>query len=140
MGWFGYTIYSGDETQSCHLDFCKWAKLYKGDDYEWMELHLLNSKTKLDREEQSLFIKNINGVLKKMPKCKFWDEYNAIEWQMLLALFVDNDMTVPKVILEKGVLGTEFLMGEHASDFKEPSKRRQNLKNFIIRAKKLKKT
>ncbi len=40
MGWFGHKIYDGDETQTCHLDFCKGAKLYNGKGYDWMESHL----------------------------------------------------------------------------------------------------
>ena len=32
MGWAGYGIYDGDGTQTCHIDFLKWAKVEKDED------------------------------------------------------------------------------------------------------------
>ena len=32
MGWFGYNLYDGDETQTRHLEFMKVANIIKNDD------------------------------------------------------------------------------------------------------------
>jgi len=134
MGWCGYTIYSGDDTQTRHYDFIKWAKISKDDDEigDWLEL-----KTKIPKDKRHLLTDNADIILKKMPKTKFWDEDKAIEWQMLLALYLDNKVIPPKIIYDNGILGTEYLMGEHAEDFDNPSSRKKNLRNFIARAKKI---
>lgn len=138
MGWSGYTNYSGDDTQTRHYDFIKWSGVKVSEieiaDDEWMML----SKTKIPSKYRDTFILGIPKILKKMPKCKFWNEDRAIEWQMLLSLFLDNNIIPPKVVYDNGIEGTEYLMEEHAADFNEPSRRRKCLKNFIKRAKKLK--
>lgn len=137
MGWCGYGIYSGDGTQSCHYDFLRRAKI-KRRDIECEEVMSFR-RTILNPEMQKLLRKNIGLVLKKMPKVpksKFvmFDEYSAIEWQMLLALFVDNKMTIPKEIFTNGLYASEYLMGEHASEFNDPSRRRKSLRRFMDRA------
>lgn len=62
-------------------------------------------------------------------------ESSAFEWQMLLSICVDNKIKPPKIVLEKGIEATEWMMLDHAADFDNPSRRRQNLRNFIKRAK-----
>jgi hypothetical protein len=136
MGWYGYCIYCGDDTQTRHYDFFKWGKI--ASDYEITENDWLTNKgTIIPKIYIDKFIKNIPLILKKMPKVKFWNEDNAIEWQMLLALFIDNNIKPPKEILSNGITATEYLMEEHAADFNNPSLRRKHLKNFIKKAKNL---
>lgn len=133
MGWCGYCIYCGDGTQTCHYDFFEWAKL-DSDECEWL---LTDKGTILSKDQWKLFRKNIDKVLKKMRKNKFWDEDMAIEWQMLLALYVDNKTKPPAKIKKMGIEATEYLMGEHASEFDKPSNRRRLLKRFIEKVKSL---
>lgn len=139
MGWYGYTIYSGDDTQTWHYNFIKWSGIKVTEDQimedEWVGIR----KTKIPDEYLDIFKTGLPKVIKKMPKKrKFWkDEYSAIEWHMLLALCVDNKVKSPKIIYDIGLDAVEYLMGAHASDFKNPSRRRRNLRNFIQRAKKL---
>lgn len=147
MGWAGYGIYDGDGTMSCHYDFLNFAKV-SSDDNEignWMSL----KGTILPKEKIPILQKNINLVLKKMPKIKLskteenWNtkdspgESNALEWQMLLALFVDNKVVPPKEVYDTGVKATLYLMGEHSDDFNKPGLRRKTLKNFVKKAEKL---
>lgn len=145
MGWSGYNLYSGDGTQTCHIDFLINAGVFKNyDDYfEYEEENdiavLLLNRTKLTKEQQKVLSKNVKKVLKKMPKLyrgEFRDEDDAVEWQMLLSLFVDNHMKAPKEIYEMGVRATNYLMCLHASEFDDPSRRRQKLRAFIKRAEK----
>lgn len=135
MGWFSNGIYGGDETQTCHLNFIKWAKLGVHEDeyYEWMKIN----KTVIPKEYRKLFLKNIDLVLKKIKTPKYWTEISAIDWQMLLALFVDNDIKPPRVVYKNGIIGTVYLMEEHASEFDVPSQRRRVLKNFIKKTNRL---
>lgn len=138
MGWFGYNIYGGDGTQTCHYAFLKRAKIGKNDD-ERGEL-MSTGKTILNPEMQKLLRKNISLVLNKMPKVprsKFvmFDEDSAIEWQMLLALFVDNKMTPTKEIFINGINASEYLMEDHAKEFNSPYRRRKCLKRFMDKAK-----
>lgn len=135
MGWISYSLYGGDDTQSCHYNFIKWSGLKISDD-EIYENCMKAYKTKLPHWGIETFKNGIPKILKKMPKCKHWSESNAIEWQMLAALLVDNRI-YHKEILKKGIAATEYLMGEHAADFNNPSARRQALKRFISRIKKL---
>lgn len=146
MGWFGYGIYDGDGTQTCHYDFFDWAKIradikdgHRRSDY--FGEFLTTKGTILPKEDWDIFVKNINLVLKKMPKSNYKSQYidmecSAIEWQMLLSLFVDNKTKAPEIVYKNGIEATKFLMGEHASDFDKPSVRRKTLKNFIVKAEK----
>ena len=135
MGWAGYGIYDGDGTQTCHYTFIKWSKCATESDVfdeEWLTYR----KTKIPKNKIANFKRNIKNVVVKMPKIKkFWDEYKAIEWQMLLALLLDNEIKPPSIIKRNGILASEFLMGEHASEFDKPAIRRRVLRNFIKRAK-----
>ena len=138
MGWCGYDIYDGDDTQTLHYDFLVLTKCAKNDDEiytgEW-----LGDKTIIPDEKIPVFQANIDEVIKKMPKSKFWTEDSALEWQMLLALFVDNKLSVPKLIFEKGVEATEYLMTDDIIDsYTDPKERRRCLRRFINKAKKLK--
>jgi hypothetical protein len=136
MGWCGHTNYSGDGTQTCHYDYLKWAKAGTEDEIfenEWLSLR----KTKIPNDRIPIFIKNIDLVLKKMPKSKYWNEYSAIAWQMLLSLFLDNKIKeCPKTVVEKGIEASEYLLGEHSAEFNSPSARRKSIKAFINKAKK----
>ncbi len=150
MGWFGYGIYDGDGTSTCFYDFNKFGKLKINEDLISEEILTSSGKIKLSNDYQKKFLENINLIISNMPKLKkdkykdylnqedFRDEDDAIEWQMLLAVFVDNNMKVPKIVLENGVKGTQYLMGQHAEDFDSPYKRRKKLKTFIEKSKKLK--
>ena len=138
MGWFGHSIYDGDETQTCHITFIKNSGYKEKYPYEINDCLQLR-KTVLTDDMKNCLVKNINKVLKKMPKLKtsknknifFKDEYDAIEWQMLLSLFVDNKLSAPKIIKDNGILATEYLMQEHAEDFNKPHLRRACLKRFL---------
>jgi len=138
MGWFGYGIYDGDETQSCHYDYIRWAKVESKEEKidKWLTL----SGTILPEDKRHLLVTNSNLILKKLKKPKFWDEYSAVEWQMLLALFVDNNLAAPDSIYDFGVEATEYLMEQHAEEFDSPKKRRNELKKFLAKAENLKNT
>ncbi len=134
MGWFGYGIYDGDGTQSAHYDFIKQAKISKDQDEisEWLKV----KRTSIPADKRHLLEDNIDLILKKMPKVKYWSEDKAIEWQMLAALFMDNKVKPLPVVYEHAISATEYLMGDHCDDFKVPSRRRQVLKNFKRKLKK----
>ena len=154
MGWSGYGLYEGDETQTSHLRFMKWAG-WKDEDalddaisigYDKMlkftngEIKKIIYKTKLTNDMKLMLSKNINKVLRKMPKLTkfgFKNEYDAIDWQMLLALFVDNKLLPPKLIIDNGILATEYLLGSHSDSFDEPHKRKAALRRFIKKVNKL---
>ena len=141
MGWFGHSIYHGDETQTCHITFVQNSGYKVKYDYEIFDC-LHPRKTVLTEEMKDCLVKNINNVLQKMPKLKrsknknifFKDEYDAIEWQMLLSLFIDNKLSPPKIIKDNGILATEYLMQEHALEFNKPHLRRACLKRFLKKA------
>lgn len=138
MGWFGYGKYDSDDTQTQHITFCEWAELPEEAD-EICDNWLKRNKTKIPQEYLILFKKNISKVLSKMNNNKFWDEDKAIEWQMLACLFLDNNIKIPKIIKDNGILATEFLLGEHSSDFGEPGRRRAALRRLLKQIKKGKK-
>ena len=143
MGWCGYGLYDGDETQTCHYDFMKWAGWKdEGAVTEAMTYTRRGGgKTKLTNEMKVALTKNIDKVLKKMPKLNkfgFQGEEDAIEWQMLLSLFSDNKLVPPKVVFDNGILATEYLMQhDYTWDFNEPAKRKAALRNFIKKVKKM---
>ena len=137
MGWFGYGIYDGDGTQTCHLDFCKWAKLYqKDDDLTWQDKHLKIKGTILNPEERQQLLENYLLVIKRMPKIKkYWNEYDAVTWQMLLALFLDNKLKAPKEIFNNGISATEYLSSTGIiQSYCNPQARKRVLNNFIKKA------
>ena len=137
MGWFGYGIYDGDGTQTCHIDFLNNAGVTKSSTDEALDLLAVNG-TILPADMMQKFVNNINKVLKKMPKLVrgyFQDEDDAIEWQMLLALFVDNKTTPLKEIFDIGFEATVYLDGEHAEGFDQPIERHRVLRNFMSKAK-----
>lgn len=140
MGWFGYGIYDGDDTQCCQYDFLKNAKVISS--YEdFIDLQT-DDMILLNEDQKKILLKNFKGVLKHMPKIdkqfEYFEDYDAaLEWQMLLGLFVDNKMEVPFVVFNNGVKATLYLMGDHAAEFDYPNKRRAKLKSFIKKAEKL---
>jgi len=141
MGWMSYGVYGGDGTQVWHYDFIKWSGIkipkyqLKGyvreDDImaEWM-----GSKTKIPKPYIQTFKNGLDKIVKKMPKTRYFDEDKAIEWQMLLALCLDNKVKPTQTILDNGIEATIYLMGDHARDFDNPSNRRSCLKRFIKKA------
>jgi hypothetical protein len=138
MGWSGYGIYAGDGTQSCHHDFLQWMKVTVGkkcdEVFEWMSM----LKTKIPKDRRPLLRKNYKLALKKMPKLKWGDDEDiALEWQMLLSLFIDNEVKPPKIIKDQGIRATKWLMGEHAADFNNPGARRKSLRDFLARVEKV---
>lgn len=64
MGWFGYGLYDGDCTQTCHIDFIKWAIPYlrKDDVYDCLE----SRRTMLPEEYIKRFKKGAPIFLKKL--------------------------------------------------------------------------
>jgi hypothetical protein len=132
MGWFGYGLYDGDGTQTCHINYINWAL----PDQEFSEdqiFDFLNTrKTKIPEKYRSAFRKGIPNLLKrvKLPK-KDWDEDSAIEWQMLLSLFVDSNFSPPKKVIVYGLLASHYLLGEHCDSFDQPGRRRAAIKRFI---------
>lgn len=137
MGWCGYGLYAGDGTQSCHFDFIRLMKISDNDD-EIFEKFMLYNKTKIPKDKQPLLRKNYKLVVDKMPK-RFRDEDDALLWQMLLSLYVDNNVKPPKIIFDNGIKATQFLLNDpnHVPEFDKPSARRRCLKAFIERAKKV---
>ena len=129
MGWWGYGIYDGDDTQTRQYDFLKWAKCSsaKEDEWNYSPIELCSNK--------NLLKKNIKLIYKKLPK-SINHEDKALEWQMLLALFLNLKVKPPKTLLNKGVEGAKYLMGRDADLFDEPSKRKTVLRNFIKKAEK----
>lgn len=132
MGWCGYGIYDGDGTQTEHYSILEKMKFKEDQIESWMSL----KGTIIPKEEQEKFFLNLPKIKCKKPK--FWNEDKAIFAQMLLSLFVDNKFHVPKEIKMAGLDATEYLMGDHCKEFNEPHKRRKVLKNFLLKAKKLK--
>lgn len=131
MGWSGYGLYDGDETQTCHLDFIKTASNVSFDiSFEWLGI----KKTKIPSRYVKDFVHGVPLILKKIraPKNIFkWNEDNAIEWQMLLSLFVDNNLIVPHKVLVYGILACHYFLGDHASEFDEPTLRRSAVRRFM---------
>jgi hypothetical protein len=142
MGWSGYGLYDGDCTQSCHFNFIEWAEI--SDDYDEI-FEWVSNKTVLPEDKKKILEKNAAKIWAKMPKvdkyfCTKRDsapEIDALQYQMLLSLFVDNNIKPPKYIYDKGIEATEFLSGEHASEFDYPGRRRSVLKRFAAKATKL---
>jgi hypothetical protein len=131
MGWSGYGLYDGDETQTCHIGFIKIAIPSLSEDIIFNFLKF--RKTSIPNNLLASFKKGTPFILKKMkaPNIIQWNEDNAIDWQMLLALFVDNNLIVPHKVLVYGMLACHYLLGEHSKDFNEPRKRRAAIKRFM---------
>lgn len=138
MGWFGYGIYDGDETQTAHIDFIKKLKIEK--DTDIIHDMLTIKGTIIPDNKKVLLKKNYKKVFDKLSKYKFIpgrlhciDEYKAIEIQMFGALFLDNNVKMPFIVKKKVIEAVEFLLGYHADDFDNPRKRKNVLKNFILK-------
>ena len=140
MGWSGHGLYDGDGTQTCHYDFINWATNIRHDIiWDWM-----GRKTIIPERYRRDFIRGIPRIFVKM-RAPFsgkrvgkssrrqlkWNEDLAIEWQMLLALLVDNNLKVPHDVLVYGMLACDYLLGEHSADFDEPTKRRAVIRRFM---------
>lgn len=129
MGWLGYTIYSGDGTQTRHYDFLKWAKVASKDeifDNNWLQ----NRKTIVPKDRIPILFKNLNLIVNKMPKKQFWTEDSAIEWQMFAALLLDNQIKLPNIVRVRAKEATEYLIQE-SGDFDKPYLRRKHLRKFL---------
>ena len=133
MGWWGHGIYD-DGNRGLHYDFIKWAKIEKDNDV--IET-FLDDKTIIPKDKIHLLKKNSGLILKKMKKPKFWDEYSAIKWHMLLSLYLDNSVVPPKIVIKNGIEATEYLAYRDADDYSNPSARRRVLRNFITKVEKM---
>lgn len=69
--------------------------------------------------------------LAKLKKPKFWDEESAIEWQMLLSLFMDNEVKPPKIIFATGIEAAQYLKEKCADDYNSPAARKKALNKLI---------
>ena len=134
MGWFAYGIYDGDCTQTEHFDHIKAAGVKASEDEigEWLTI----KGTIIPKKHLSQFSKGLNKVVRKMPSARYFTEDKAIEWQMLLALCLDNGIKPPSILKEKGIAATLYLMGDHAEDFDKPFLRRRKLNEFLEKVKK----
>lgn len=137
MGWFGHKNYDGDNTQTRHYDFLKWAKVYRRD------VDIVNALsfggTILPEEKALVLKKNLKLIVNKMPKKIIGNTYSnedrALEWQMLLALLVDNSIKPTKRILKMSKEASEYLLGsDHSGGFTNPSLRRRHIRNLVKRA------
>lgn len=131
MGWSGYGLYNGDGTQSCHIEFIKTAIPTLSEDTISGFLRIRG--TRIPDSLIPAFKKGIPSILKKMrkPSLMKWDEYVAFDWQMLLSLFVDNNLKVPHDVLVYGMVSCHYLLGEHSADFNEPGRRRAVIRRFM---------
>lgn len=135
MGWWGHGIYDGDDTQTCHYDFLKWAKIGKNEDDRYS--YLAEKGTFLPAAEREKFIQFLPIVIEKLDKKikrKNWDEDDALEWQMLVALLVDNSIPIPQYVFAKFEKAHDILTGSHAQDFNSPRKRLNVLNNLMEKA------
>ena len=130
MGWISYDIYGGDGTQSSHYDLLKKLRVAKDDDEA--DDMIQYKGTIIPKNRIPFLYYNIDKIKLKRPKC--WNEDNAIDHQMVLALFVDNNLPVPADIKSNGIDATLYLMEEHADDFDNPNRRKTILKKFITKA------
>lgn len=144
MGWMGYGLYDGDGTQTCHLTFMENAGYKETREDELMDT-LKYGGTELSPEMKKCLNKNIKKVLDKMPKLAkskvtknqyFREEDDAIKWQMLLSLYLDNGMKPPKIVKDTGIYATESLIEKWSDDFSNPGARKRVLRAFIKRAEK----
>lgn len=144
MGWSGYGIYDGDDTQSLHYDWLiKIGVCYNLDNA--IDSGIVGFTTKIPKNKTRLLSKNwrkIASSLSKKIETGRWDKHGhdedrALQWQMLLALFNDNNLKAPKTVFKMGIEGTKFLMGNHSSEFDNPSARRAALKRFMKKSYKL---
>jgi hypothetical protein len=119
----------GDDTQTRHYDYIRWSKIERNMDLicDWLTL----SGTILPPSKRSLLKKNYKLILAKLKKPKFWDEESAIEWQMLLSLFMDNEVKPPKIIFATGIEATQYLKEKCADDYNSPAARKKALNKFI---------
>ena len=137
MGWFGYNTYGGDGTQSCHYNYLVWSKVFKNDDAV-MDSGVLDSlKTKLNKQQKVIFSKNWKKVFSKIDRKKIKYDDDAIQIQMLAAIFIDNELSIPKKLYKKLEIAIDYLLGQHSDEFDKPFARRNSLKKFLKQAKKL---
>ena len=129
MGWFGYNLYDGDETQTRHLEFMKIAGIVKDDDEGFSCFRM--RKTKIPKEKVNLLISNYSKIEKLMSKKKFLNEDDALAWQMFASLYLDNNVKLPSRLKEKAISATEYLIQEQCDDFDKPYLRRRVLNNFL---------
>ena len=146
MGWFGHGLYDGDETQTLHIGFL--GNL----DFIACEVSdcLKANKTKLTKEMIKSLVSEPYRVIDNMPKIhpkfRFLSDEDAIEWQMLLCLFLDNklfdyngsdddDFVLASCeVINNGIDASEYLMYNHAEEFENPAKRKRVLRKLIRRA------
>jgi hypothetical protein len=128
MGWTSFGIYGGDNTQSQHYEFIKNACIFKDDD-QIFDCFKQN-RTVVPRDKRHLLIVNYNKIVKKI-KSNIKDEYDALSWQMLAALFLDNQVRLPVSLKKKAIEATNYLIENSCDEFISPSRRRENLRKFL---------
>jgi hypothetical protein len=128
MGWISFGIYGGDGTQTQHYDFIKSACISQDD--EEISDFLKQNRTIVPRDKRHLLIVNYNKIVKKI-KSNIRDEYDALSWQMLAALFLDNQVRLPVSLKKKAIEATNYLIENSCDDFVSPSRRRENLRKFL---------
>lgn len=139
MGWSDYGIYDGDCTKSLHFYFIYILGFNSFLSTDQIEDIVSSKKTVVPKNLRYLLVKNYTRLEKwlysKYKDRKFFmNEDEALEWQMVLAFYLDNKVKPPKKIYEMGKSATEYLMGQHAEDFDNPSKRKARLRYFLKRA------
>lgn len=130
MGWFSFGIYGGDCTQTQHVDFIKAAGISKNEDE--ILSYLKRNRTIIPKDKKNLLSVNFNKIVKKLSS-KIRNEDDAISWQMLASLFVNNKVKMPVVLKRKAIEATNYLIEHCCDDFVSPSRRRENLKRFLNR-------
>lgn len=135
MGWWGHGIYDGDGTQTCHYDFIKWAKIESNEEVisQWLTL----AGTKIPKNKLPLLKKNCQLILKKLKVPKHWKEDSALDWQMLLSIFIDNNVKPPVAVYKNGIDATQYLIDECSDDYNNPAARKKVLRGFIAKAQSL---
>lgn len=138
MGWFGYCTYCGDETQSMHHSYLVWAGVVKKKDADDIFGMMESGKTILNEGQRKIFAANWIKIWKKLKlPPNYWNESNALDVQMLAAIFVDNKMEMPIALYKQLELAIGYLLLEHPRDFDKPEYRRKSLRSFLKRAKEL---
>lgn len=135
MGWFGYGIYDGDETQTLHYYWLLKTKIAKNFD-EAFEM-VKKTRTIIPKNKINQFKKEMKKIIDKTKPPKSWNEDKALHYQMLLSLYLDNKLKPPAIVKKLGLEATKYLLNDHCDEFDNPSARRKVLKGFIERTKSL---
>lgn len=135
MGWFGHGKYDGDETESTQMAMVEVA-------YGKTNIPLRNGKI-LDESwhwkvgQECLAPEVVDWVFSKWDKV--WktciqdrrrQEAHDLNVMMAADFFMNHGVALPDGLRQKAQHSIENLLGEHASDFNSPEKRRRVLRRF----------